>query len=130
MKIIVIGATGTIGSKVIEQLRARHEVIAVGSSSGDYQADIASVDAVRALFERLGQEWEGYSATAEAFHDAGDTIVVTGWYAGTYRKSGKSFRARFAHVWRLRDGKIHRFEQFTDTLLVARAMAGDGPGGR
>lgn len=91
----------------------------------------SGADAIlRNVFERLGQEWEGYSATAEAFHDAGDTIVVTGWYAGTYRKSGKSFRARFAHVWRLRDGKIHRFEQFTDTLLVARAMAGDGPGGR
>lgn len=55
MKIIVIGATGTIGSKVIEQLRSRHEVVAVASSSGAQRADIASLDSVRALFDRVGK---------------------------------------------------------------------------
>ena len=30
MKIIVVGATGTIGSKVVEALLARHEVVGVG----------------------------------------------------------------------------------------------------
>jgi uncharacterized protein len=27
-----------------------------------------------------------------------------------------------AHVWKLQDGKIAAFEQFTDTLLVNQAM--------
>ena len=34
MKIIVIGATGTIGKAVVEQLGQRHEIITVGGSSG------------------------------------------------------------------------------------------------
>lgn len=84
---------------------------------------VGAEEVVRNVFERLGTEWEGYTATAENFHDAGDTIVVTGWYAGKYRASGKSFRARFAHIWQLSGGKVRRFEQFTDTLLVARSMA-------
>jgi nucleoside-diphosphate-sugar epimerase len=36
MKIVVIGASGTIGSAVAKLLRQRHQVIAVSRSSGDY----------------------------------------------------------------------------------------------
>lgn len=77
---------------------------------------------LRGVFERLGSEWEGYAAKPDNFIDGGDTIVVTGWYSGKHRATGKPFRARFAHVWRLEGGAIRRFEQFTDTLLVADAM--------
>jgi ketosteroid isomerase-like protein len=31
-------------------------------------------------------------------------------------------RAPFAHVWRVADGKLARFDMYTDTLLVQRAM--------
>lgn len=55
MKVIVIGATGTIGKAVVEQLGQRHEVITVGSNSGQYQADIADINQVRALFEQIGK---------------------------------------------------------------------------
>jgi ketosteroid isomerase-like protein len=30
--------------------------------------------------------------------------------------------ARVTHVWQVQGGKVRRFEQFTDTLLVAQAM--------
>ncbi|KQW96731.1 short-chain dehydrogenase [Massilia sp. Root418] len=55
MKIIVIGATGTVGKAVVEQLGLRHEIVAVGSSSGQYQADIGDIAQVRALFEQIGK---------------------------------------------------------------------------
>jgi uncharacterized protein YbjT (DUF2867 family) len=42
MKIIVIGATGTIGRAVVEGLSGRHEVIKVGNRRGDYPVDLAS----------------------------------------------------------------------------------------
>lgn len=53
MKIVVIGATGTVGKAVVEQLGQRHEIVAVGSSSGQYQADIADIAQVRALFGQI-----------------------------------------------------------------------------
>ncbi len=51
MRIIVIGATGTIGQAVAQSLSGGHEVIRVSRTSGDLHADIADSDSIRALFE-------------------------------------------------------------------------------
>jgi NAD(P)-dependent dehydrogenase (short-subunit alcohol dehydrogenase family) len=48
MKILLIGASGTIGREVRHQLAERHEVVAAGRSSGEVRLDLtdpASVDA-------------------------------------------------------------------------------------
>lgn len=73
------------------------------------------------VFKRLGAEWDDYTAEITELIDGGDTIVGLGRYSGTNKKTGKPFEARVAHVWRVQDGKVVAFEQFTDTLLVARA---------
>ena len=54
MKIIIFGATGTIGSKVSKNLERDHEVIKVGSSSGDINADITDSESIKNLFEEVG----------------------------------------------------------------------------
>ena len=38
MKIVIIGASGTVGRAVTEELSRRHEVIRVGRTQGDHQA--------------------------------------------------------------------------------------------
>lgn len=55
MKIIVIGASGTIGKAVVTELAQRHEVIQVGKTSGDVQADVTDIASVRDLFGRVGK---------------------------------------------------------------------------
>jgi NAD(P)-dependent dehydrogenase (short-subunit alcohol dehydrogenase family) len=55
MNIVIIGATGTIGRAVTEELDARHDIITVGKSSGQFQADIADIGSVRRLFEQVGK---------------------------------------------------------------------------
>lgn len=55
MKIILIGASGTIGQAVERELAERHDVIRVGYSSGDYQVDIRDVASIRQLFEQTGR---------------------------------------------------------------------------
>lgn len=54
MKIVIIGASGTVGQAVTDALSRRHEVIRVGRTRGDFQVDITSQESVQALFERLG----------------------------------------------------------------------------
>lgn len=55
MKIVIIGASGTIGSAVASELAQRHETIEVGSRSGAHQADMGDIAQVRALFARIGK---------------------------------------------------------------------------
>ncbi len=74
------------------------------------------------VFMRLGTEWEGFAAVPDEFIDGGDRVVALGRYSGTYKATGKSFRANFAHVWKVREGKAVRFVQYVDTLLVQRAL--------
>jgi ketosteroid isomerase-like protein len=77
---------------------------------------------VTGVFARLGSEWEGFAAVPHAFVAEGDTVVALGDYGGTYKATGKSFSAPFAHVWTLREGRIVRFQQYTDTALVQAAL--------
>lgn len=74
------------------------------------------------VFMRLGSEWNGFAAVPDEFIDGGDTVVALGKYSGTYKRTGKSFEANFAHVWKIQDGKAIRFTQYVDTLLVHRAL--------
>ncbi|WP_277588023.1 short chain dehydrogenase [Pseudomonas chlororaphis] len=55
MKILLIGASGTIGSAVDKELSQRHEVIRIGRTSGDFQVDISDSASIRALFEQTGR---------------------------------------------------------------------------
>lgn len=55
MKIIIVGATGTIGKHVVTALQKDHEIIQVGSKSGDYQLDITSPEAIKSFFEKVGK---------------------------------------------------------------------------
>lgn len=73
------------------------------------------------VFGRIGAEWDGYTATIDEVLDCEDTVVGIGRYSGTYRATGKHMKVRVVHVWRLRDGKVTAFEQFTDTLRVDEA---------
>lgn len=87
--------------------------------AGTYHGPRAVLEGV---FMRLGSEWNGFAAVPDEFIDGGDTVVVLGKYSGTYKKTGKSFQANFAHVWKMQDGKAVRFIQYVDTLLVHRAL--------
>lgn len=53
MRIIVVGATGTIGSAVVTALSPRHEVIAVGNKNGAIRVDLASMESIIQLFRTV-----------------------------------------------------------------------------
>ena len=56
MKIIIIGATGTIGRAVHKHLSARgHTITTVGRTSGDIQCDITDETQIDELFAQVGQ---------------------------------------------------------------------------
>ncbi|WP_419736790.1 short chain dehydrogenase [Pseudomonas sp. COR18] len=55
MKILLIGASGTIGSAIKKELIQRHEIISIGRTSGDLHVDISDSASIRQLFEQTGK---------------------------------------------------------------------------
>jgi len=74
------------------------------------------------VFGRVLADWDGFQVAPDEILDAGDTIVMLGRYLGTCRATGKPQRPQIVHVWRVKNGKATQFQQYADTLHVARAM--------
>ena len=55
MRILVVGAEGTVGKAAISGFRVGHEIIKAGRKSGDVKVDIADAASVRAMYEKLGK---------------------------------------------------------------------------
>lgn len=54
MKIIIVGATGTIGKKIVSAIEKEHEVVKAGSKSGDIRVDITSPLSIEQFFKEVG----------------------------------------------------------------------------
>ena len=84
MKIIVVGASGLIGSQVVEQLSPRHEVVRVARTSGDVLADYTQEQAVREMFRTVGP-FDALVATVgedgifKPYEDVGDDDYLHGF---------------------------------------------------
>lgn len=76
------------------------------------------------VFMKLGGEWDGYAAVPADFIADGNRVVALGEYSGTYKATGKSFRAPFAHAWTFEEGKAVRFQQYTDTAIHQQPLRG------
>lgn len=54
MKIIIVGASGTMGKHLAGAFEKDHEVVRVGKESGDILADITSTESIENLFRQTG----------------------------------------------------------------------------
>jgi len=79
-----------------------------------------------AVFEKVfggfRQNWTNWKATITRYIDSGDGAFVIGFYEGTYNETGKYMKAGFACEYKVEDGKITEFNQYTDTFLIGQAM--------
>lgn len=67
MRIVVVGATGTVGQAVVAALQDAHEIVKVGNTGGDHQVDIADSGSIRRLFETVGR-FDALVSTAGKVH--------------------------------------------------------------
>ena len=79
-------------------------------------------EVVAKLLVPLALDWDEFAAMPEEFLIDDDRVVTFGAYSGIAKATGKPMRAPFAHRWQIRDDKIARFDMYTDTLLIHRAM--------
>lgn len=54
MKILIIGASGTIGKAVARRLEETNEVVGASYSDGDVTVDLGNSESIQAMFEQVG----------------------------------------------------------------------------
>lgn len=55
MKILIVGASGTIGQAVAHKLAKKHDIIRAGRNGTDVKVDITSVESIKSMFEQVGK---------------------------------------------------------------------------
>ncbi|GAA0595453.1 short chain dehydrogenase [Virgibacillus siamensis] len=55
MKILIIGASGTIGREITYELERNHEIIRAGRNGADVQVDNTSAESIRNMYEKVGK---------------------------------------------------------------------------
>jgi uncharacterized protein len=109
--------------EVIRQVLApdvRWEVVEGFPHSNVY----VGLSGVADFFTRLFSDFEDWSTEPSEFFETGDKVIAIGTYSARAKATGKTFKARFAHVWTLRDGMIVRLQQCADTAQLAKASEG------
>ena len=101
----------------VEWLEAEHFIYDDGNP---YLGPNAVLEGV---FARIRDEWDGFRVSPKEILDAGETIIGHGYYSGSYRRNGKTVRAQFAHVFKIRGGKVVSFQQYTDTAQFLQVVA-------
>lgn len=104
MKIVVIGASGTVGRAVTAELSRQHEVIRVGRSQGDHQVDITSQQSVQALFEKIGRVDAIVSASGSLFFGPLATMTDDNFNQGLQDKLLGQIRLALTGQHYLNDG--------------------------
>lgn len=107
MKIIIIGASGTIGKHVVKALETDNEIVKVGSKSGDIQVKIDDPASIKKMYETVGAfdalvcvAGDGHFGPIEKMTDADFRVTVNSKLMGQvnlvligqhYIKPGGSF---------------------------------------
>lgn len=55
MKVLIIGASGAVGSAIVRELKNDTELVTVGLTSGDYQVDLGNISSIVNLFKQTGK---------------------------------------------------------------------------
>ena len=81
-------------------------------------------EAVRGFFRSVAEHLEFHAFEPREFYDCGDKVFVLGRYDMTIKKTGRRAGSEWVHVFTLKDGKVVRFREFTDTARFAEAWRG------
>jgi ketosteroid isomerase-like protein len=79
-------------------------------------------EVVENVVEHINSDWDDYQTSVEEFIDAGDSVVVLGRYSGTYRSTGRQIDVPVCTIYRVRNGQIWHWQQFTNTAAFRHAM--------
>jgi len=78
---------------------------------------------VKRFFDAFGHSAQLQTFEPRSFVADGEQVVVLGYEEGTARATGRDWKAHFAHIFTLADGKITAHREHVDTQAIAAAFA-------
>ena len=112
MKILLIGATGTLGTAVHKELAVRgHDVITVGRTAGDMRCDITDPSRIAELYAQVGRVDAVVSAAGEVPYRPIADMTVEDYQAAFTGKVS-------AQIELVRQGLSHVAERGSFTLVT------------
>lgn len=75
---------------------------------------------VTKVFMNLPVSFDGFNIAVSEIFGADDKVVMTGYYQGTNKASGNTFKANATHVWTVQNEKVTHFFQAVDTATINR----------
>lgn len=79
---------------------------------------IGAKSIVEGIFAHIPEYYEDFNIDITDFIDGGDKVVMVGFYTGTWKPTGKIFKANATHTWTLKDGKVLSFFQAVDSATI------------
>ena len=77
---------------------------------------------VATFFGHVARLWEFLSFEPREFIASGDTVVAIGHYAVRSAATRRETECDWVMVWKVREGKIARFQEYTDTHALAAIL--------
>jgi ketosteroid isomerase-like protein len=77
---------------------------------------------VRGFFQKFGSSASLETFEPRSFLADGDTVVVLGYEEGTFRQTGRQWKAHFTHTFEVSGGKITAHREYIDTQAIAEAL--------
>lgn len=75
-------------------------------------------DELAGFFQELGEKVQFTAFEPQEYIANGDRVVALGRYAGEVKQSGHSFDGTWAMVWKIRDGKVVEFTEYSDPSSI------------
>lgn len=70
------------------------------------------------VYKAFNIEWLRWNFVIERILDAGEDIVVLGYFSGIKRDTHERFTLAASHIYSFKHGKVVKFQQYTDEQTI------------
>lgn len=77
---------------------------------------------VAEFFQKVGETWDFQSFEPKEYIASGDLVAVRGAYTAIARSTGRTVWCDWCMTWSVREGKVSRFQEYTDTAALRDAV--------
>jgi ketosteroid isomerase-like protein len=73
------------------------------------------------FIQKILQDFDILGLEPREFVAQGNRVLVAGWERATVKATNQNYEADWIHAFTVRNGKIAKFREYTDTLAIAAA---------